>query len=290
MERPISTLKASRLGGVIRYFSQKTLITCATLAICALIATLISYAFILFSVSRGSAVFASPGMSFLFSCNGVVMIVLCVYAAFSETRYLAIAPTPRYVIYIGILWKIVLFAVISSAAAALHTMLDVLIAQGMNNAGIADIAINVYDFELYDEIASGGSIVHAATSFGEVAQMATRKALRSALSMIEWSGVWYLYICLLRRWKAPTLLVTIGTPILLVMLLVMPMLTGWMDRIASMSEAEIMQAMPLLYDLARTAEKVITFLVEKWPAVRAVIGVGCYALAYPVMRSTPQPN
>lgn len=290
MERPISTLKASRLGGVIRYFSQKTLISCATLAICALIATLISYAFVLFSVSRGSAVFASTGMSFLFSCNGVVMIVLCVYAAFSETRYLAIAPTPRYVIYIGILWKIVLFAVISSAVAALHTMLDVLIAQGMNNAGIADIAINVYDFELYDEIASGGSIVHAATSFGEVAQMATRKALRSALSMIEWSGVWYLYICLLRRWKVPTLLVTIGTPILLVMLLVMPMLTGWMDRIASMSEAEIMQAMPLLYDLARTAEKVITFLVEKWPAVRAVIGVGCYALAYPVMRSTPQPN
>ena len=109
MERPISTLKASRLGGVIRYFSQKTLISCATLAICALIATLISYAFILFSVSRGGAVFTSPSMSFLFSCNGIVLIVLCVYAAFSETRYLAIAPTPRYVIYIGILWKIVLF-------------------------------------------------------------------------------------------------------------------------------------------------------------------------------------
>lgn len=290
MERPISTLKASRLGGVLRYFSQKTLLTCATLAACALIATLISYGYILFAVSRGSTVFASPGMSFLFSCNGIVLIILCAYAVFSETRYLAIAPTPRYVIYIGILWKIVLFAVISSAVAALHTMLDVLIAQGMNNAGIANIAINVYDFELYDEITSGGSIVHAATTFGEVAQMAVRKALRSALSMIEWSGVWYLYICLLRRWKAATLLVTIGTPILMVMLLVMPMLTGWMDRIASMSEAEIMQAMPLLYDLARTAEKVITFLVEKWPAVRAAIGVGCYALAYPVMRSTPQPN
>lgn len=290
MERPISTLKASRMGGVIRYFSQKTLITCATLAICALIATLISYGCILFSVSRGGTAFAGPGMSFLFSCNGIVLIILCVYAVFSETRYLAIAPTPRYVIYIGILWKIVLFAVLSSAVAALHTMLDVLIAQAMNNAGIARIAINVYDFELYDEIASGGSIVHAATTFGEVAQMATRKALRSALSMIEWSGVWYLYICLLRRWKAATLLVTIGTPILLVMLLVMPMLTGWMDRIASMTEAEIMQAMPLLYDLARTAEKIFKFLVEKWPAVRAALGVGCYALAYPVMRSTPQPN
>ena len=290
MERPISTLKASRLGGVIRYFTQKTLVMCGMLALGALIATLLSYAVILFSASQGDAVFASPGMSFLFSCNGVVLIVLCAYAVFSETRYLAIAPTPRYVIYIGILWKIVLFAVVSSAVAALHTMLDVFIAQGINNAGIANIAINVYDFDLYDEIASGGSIVHAATSFGEAAKMATGKALRSVLSMIEWSGVWYLYICLLRRWKAATLLVTIGTPILMVMLLVMPVLTGWMDRIASMSEAEIMQAMPLLYDLANTAKKVITFLVEKWPAVRAVIGVSCYALAYPVMRSTPQPN
>lgn len=285
----ISMLKGSRLGGVLRYFTQKVLSVCGVLAACGVIASLISYALIVWYMPNLADGVDSMSLSFLYNANSVALIILCAYAAHGETRYLAITPAPRYSIYIGVLWKIVLFSVLSSAVAALHSVLDVLAAQALNNAGLARINISVYDVDMYRMISTGDGFVEVNT-MEAIARLAAEKAVHSAISMIEWGGVWYLYLCLLRRWKMATLAVTIGAPILLVTLLVVPFVTGWVERIAALSEAEIMQTMPLLYDLIELVYQILQWMVEKWPWVRAGIGLGCYALAYPVMRTTPQPN
>lgn len=286
----ISMLKGMRLGGVTRYFAKKALDVCGVLAACALVTSLISAGFIVWGTMQSGEAVGNLGLSFLYSANSVVLIILCAYAAYGETRYLAILPTPRYSIYLGVIEKIVLFSVAASATAALHTLFDVLIAQALNSVGLARIPIIIYSVDLSSVFSVGETSVRTAETFGQIAQLALHKSADAAIRMIELGGVWYLYLCLLRRWKGATLAVTIGAPILLVMLLITPALTGWIDRFAAMSEAEIMQAMPLIYDIVKFAEKVIDWMAEKWPWVRAIAGIVCYAIAYPVMRGTPQPN
>lgn len=269
----ISMLKGMRLGGVARYFAKRALEVCGVLAACALVTSLISAGFIVWGTLQSGEVVGSLGLSFLYNANGVVLIILCAYAAYGETRYLAIVPTPRYSIYLGVIEKIVLFSVLASAAAALHTLFDVLIAQALNSVGLARIPIVIYNVDLSSVFSMGETSVRTAETLGEIAQFALRRSADAAIRMIELGGVWYLYLCLLRRWKGATLVVTIGAPILLVMLLVTPALTGWFDRIATMSEAEVMQAMPLIYDIIQFARKVVDWMAEKWPWVRAIVGI-----------------
>ena len=280
-----SMLKASRLDGTLRYFTRKVLECEAALVMMALAASLLGYGIQVFTHSQGSI----NSLSFLFNSNGAVLIVLCVYAVYSETRYLAITPEPRFIIYLGVLWKILFFAAVSSVVAALHSVLDVVVAQAVTRLGLAQIAVEVYDFDLY-RLISGAGEMNVARTLGEVARLAAVKVPRSILQLVELGGFWYLYLCLLRRWKIGTLAVTIGTPIVLMTLMIVPMFTGWMDVIASMSEEEIMRSMPALYNLYNSLVQALRWLAEEWPAVRAVLALGCYLLAYPVMRGTPQPN
>lgn len=280
-----SMLKASRLQGAMRYFTRKSLVACLEITAVVLAMSLVSIAINIFAHVGGNV----NSLSSLFSANGLVAIVLCAYAAFSESRYLALTPMPRFSIYLGIICKMAVFAVASSLCAALHSIIEAALSQAVTNAGLAQITLEVFEFDIYGVLTDAGDM-RVAKTVGEVASMALGAVPDAAISLLTMSGGWYLYMCLLRRWKAATLAVTIGGPILLFTMILVPAMTGWLDTLVAMSEAEMMQTMPALYKMIQSLIDILRWIRDEWPFIRAISGLVCWLLAYPVMRGTPQPN
>lgn len=281
-----STLKLSRLQGVLRYFTGKSVVVALTVFVVMCVGTLIGMAMAAFAGIENPL----NGVSGMYSANSIVLIVLCATAAKSETRFLAIAPTPRWSIYLGILWKITCYALVGTLLAALHTFFEVFAAQTATAMGLVNMPVEVYDWnDLWGSITRMQGM-DIATSMGDVAKMILPAIPGQVVNMVIGMGAWYLYMCLFTRWKMPTLAVTIGVPVLLVTMVIVPFAMGWMDKIMSMSQNDLQQMMPVVFELLRLVENVGKWMYERWPIVRTTLGVVCWLLAYPVMRGTPQPT
>lgn len=282
----VSMLKASRLPGALRYFTRKVVNVVGVLVIVALCVTILNFAICIFAGVEG----AVNTLSMLFNANGIMVIMLCAQAAYGESRYLAITPMPRFSIFLGVLWKMVCFALLSSLVACLYSGFEALLAQAITATGIANIRVAVREMDLISEMMSSTAVGAVATDAGSVLMIALGRLPATVIRLVEYSGVWYLYLCLLRRWKMQTLLVTIGAPILLATMVLVPVINGWADAILSMSQNEMMQALPVLYDILNTLADIARWMIEEMALVEAITGALCWLIAYPVMRGTPQPS
>lgn len=285
----VSMVKASRLRGVIWY---NTLRVIKTVLFVSLLCVLLSVVPAMITVVWGGTVKLNS-LSLLYSINGTIAILLCARSAYSETRFFTSMPTPRWSIYLGVVYKMLLFAVIGTIAAALLSVFDALFiellnlfSQGKHQIGIWDlgelisISISMNSESSYDMV----------TTVGGVAGMVLGSLLPTMLSVFTASGFVYLYVCLLRRWKAATITATIGIPVLLITLLLIPSITGFYEQASSMTRTDILQSMPLLYSLFRAIEKIVVFIIDEWPIIRTLSGLGCWLLAYPIMSRTSQPS
>ena len=106
------------------------------------------------------------------------------------------------------------------------------------------------------------------------------------LWLLEWTSLFYLLGCCLRRRRGVTLAVILGVPFVCFMLMLMPFVSETTAALESGSEMQVMamglQWMQWLTSAAR-------FAVEQWPWIQLGAAIVSLPLSYLCMRGTPQP-
>lgn len=106
------------------------------------------------------------------------------------------------------------------------------------------------------------------------------------LWIAEWSCLFYLLACCMRRNKAITLTVCIVVPLLIWLLMLLPVVNQAVDLLETGTEGEIiltgMQWMKWLTDTAQ-------FFARHWQWVQGLAALVSLPLSWLCMRSTPQP-
>lgn len=271
-----SALKMSRFEGTLRYLWKKgwqLMLSVAGVVLLMEIAVYVLSVFVDGDIDLG-------GVSAMFSCSSVVMLMLMYRAANIDARFLITRATPRLSVYGGVIAEILLISALGVVLGALMTMLDAALVSLMANIAPQRYSINMWS--MYSTM--------RATTFGGATAMAWQNAWNAWTSTIQWCCFYYFYFCLLRRWKIQTLAVTIGVPVALFALMIVPAVTGFFDQLERLNEQEMWQLMPQFMELMRFMERAMQFVSEQWPVIRAVGAVACLALSYPVMAGTPQPK
>lgn len=271
----VSAMRQSRFEGTARYLWAKGWKLLLPGAVAIFVMELLIY--LMPALGLGTA---EQGVSTVFWYVSVCALILMYRAANVDARFLITRLTPRPSVYAGVVLEILTFTALGVLLAAAVTLAETGLV-----AALSGLAPGRYSVSMWDLLGQA-----RATATGEVAGFLVPYTGRFFLSTVEYCCFYYLYFCLLRRWKVQTLAVTIGVPVLMVVLVVVPAVNGFFDQIASMSEQELWQSMPVLMNLLRFMEEAVRFMIERWPVIRAVAAVACLALSYPVMAGTPQPK
>ena len=103
---------------------------------------------------------------------------------------------------------------------------------------------------------------------------------------LEWAAIFYLYGCLLRRFRVLTISVSIGVPLLFVILMLIPAVREGLSVIQGNNQGQILvlglKWLQILNDFLR-------FLEENWDAVQLTAALVSLPVSYLVMRGTKQP-
>ena len=106
------------------------------------------------------------------------------------------------------------------------------------------------------------------------------------LWLLEWTSLFYLLACCLRRRRGLTLAVVLGVPFVCVMLMLMPFVRETAVILESGTETEILaMGLEWMQWLARVAQ----FVVEQWQWIQLGAAAVSLPLSYLCMRTTPQP-
>lgn len=271
-----SALKRSRFEGTLRYLWKKgwqLMLITASVVLLMEVAVYVLAVFVDGSVNLSS-------VSTMFSATGVIMFILMHRAANTDARFLLTRATPRLSVYGGVIAEILVLSALGVIVSALLTMLDAGVVTFMAQGNPERYGISMWTMYTTTR----------ATTFGAVTQMAWENAWYTYTSMIQWCCFYYLYFCLLRRWKVQTIAVTIGVPVACLLIVVVPAVNGFFEQLDNLSEQEMWQLMPQFMSILRFMEDAVTFIVNRWPTIRAISAVCCLAISYPVMAGTPQPK
>lgn len=107
------------------------------------------------------------------------------------------------------------------------------------------------------------------------------------LWIAEYTAVFYLIACCLRRWKLPTILVLVGVPVLLFTVLLMPVVNEVGTALESGGQNQIVA---LLLKLITWLEKAAAFVAKHWQTIQGATAAVALVLSYLVMRGTKQPE
>ena len=125
---------------------------------------------------------------------------------------------------------------------------------------------------------------------GAFLNMSISKALSALpgqlLLLMEWSAIFYLFTCCLRRAKWWTLTVIAGLPLMMILLSVIPAARHAADVVASGNQTAIST---LGLQWLHWINKAMVFLRKEWPTVQLCIAAASLPLSYLCMRGTKQP-
>ena len=107
------------------------------------------------------------------------------------------------------------------------------------------------------------------------------------LWLLEYTCIFYLLACCLRRWKGATIAVLVGVPALLITLIVLPTLQGVAEAVQSSDQGELMT---MLFRFLGWLEKAADFTAENWQWIQGGAAFVSLVLSYLVMRGTRQPE
>ena len=261
----------ARLNGVFRYHGKVIgraliwilLILLASQVISLLLplVTHIQYTF--------SGIYADLSFTLIVSC------VFSIIAAHQSTRFLLRFGTSRLSVWLG--------NVVSLCAGAivflLGTLLLSMMAGGLTLA-LANAMPRKYIFQVFFGELQGPTLY---------TQTLTR-ALAALPSYIlytaEWTCLFYLLGCCLRRNRGVTLAVIIGVPMLLAILMLVPAVRQATSIVENADERQMLilgvQWMKYLTDF-------VHFVETQWPIIQLVAAVVSLPLSYLCMRNTQQP-
>lgn len=106
------------------------------------------------------------------------------------------------------------------------------------------------------------------------------------LYTLEWTSIFYLYGCVLRRFRALTISFSIGVPLLFVILMLIPAVRDALSVVQGDNQGQMialgLQWLLWLQDLLR-------FIEEHWDSLQLTAAIASLPLSYMVMRGTKQP-
>ncbi len=106
------------------------------------------------------------------------------------------------------------------------------------------------------------------------------------LYTLEWTAIFYLYACLFRRFRVLTISLSVGIPLLFVILMFIPAVREGLATIRGNNQGEILV---LGLRWLQILQDIIRFVEEHWETLQLIAGIVSLPLSYAVMRGTKQP-
>ena len=204
----------------------------------------------------------------------VTLVCACVVAGRS-TRFLLRFGTSRFSVWLGNL--VGLWA--GMIAMLLGTLLLSILLGGLVYLLAAALPQSFAIKPLFTGVAD-------AAVFSYTLRAALSSLPQAILAVVEWTSIFYLLGCCLRRQTGLTLAVVIGLPLLLMLLTLIPAIRQAADVVERANEQQIMllgvRWMKVLMDVAN-------FIENQWPWIKLGGAAVSLPLSYLCMRGTSQP-
>ena len=106
------------------------------------------------------------------------------------------------------------------------------------------------------------------------------------LNTLEWTAMFYLYACLLRRFRAVTISLSIAVPLMFIILMLIPAVREALSVVRGDNQGQMVL---LGLRWLQFLQNVLRFIEEHWDTVQLTAGIVSLPLSYWVMRGTKQP-
>lgn len=106
------------------------------------------------------------------------------------------------------------------------------------------------------------------------------------LYTVEWTAMLYFYACMLRRYKALTISLSVGIPLMFVIMMLIPAVREALTVINSENQGQLML---LGMKWLQIINDILRFIENNWDALQLAGGIASLPLSYLVMRGTKQP-
>lgn len=264
---------ASRFRGVMRYnqakMSQWVLWTMAVLAGAQLLS-------LLMSLTVKEARFSSTGVSINFPMTMLCTLICAHVAAKQGTRFLLRFGTPRTSVWLGNVlslmgWMLVLLfctLVLSVLTGGAVVLLNGIMPDRF-------LLINYFRPELATREVFSQTLADSLSALPQ-----------HALWVLEWSCLFYLLSCCMRRNKGLTIGVIVGVPLLLFITMLIPAIQQTLAAVENADNGEIMLMGLQWYQWLMKAAK---WVMEQWPWIQLLAALVSLPLSWLCMRTTAQP-
>lgn len=216
--------------------------------------------------------YVSSGISAEFGTEMTILLVFACILAKSSTTFLTRFGTPRTSV-----WLSSLIALFLSGTAFL---IGSLITSILVNYGILALSAVNPAFAVANRTLSGSAL--AAASLGE----ALSDLPMLLLWTLEWSCLFYLLGCCLRRSKAITLTICILLPLLIWVMMLLPVVRSAVEVVESGNQNDILMTGMQLFNWLTS---VMRFVTKNWQWLQGLAALISLPLSWLCMRGTPQP-
>ena len=261
----------SRMNGILRY----QYITLRSVLRLTLIILLVSQALSLLMPFVFDMNYQFAGIYADISITLVVALICAQMTANKSTTFLLRFGTSRTAVWLGNLISLFLGMIALLLATLLLSMVSGATVQALESA-------------FPDKYMFDASFYSSGTStYSDMLTDALRDLPKLALYAIEWSSLFYLLGCCMRRNRALTLIVIIGVPMLFMILMMIPAVRNVAQVIDEGNQGKMMLEgahwLKILTD-------VMKFVQTKWQYIKAGAALISLPLSYLCMRGTPQPD
>lgn len=126
----------------------------------------------------------------------------------------------------------------------------------------------------------------SAALYGQELQSGLKDLPQLLLYTLEWTAMFYLYGCMLRRFRVLTISLSIGIPAVFILLMLIPAVR---EAIAVVNGQNQGQIMVLGLRWIQILQDILRFVEEHWDSVQLTAGIVSLPLSYLIMRGTKQP-
>lgn len=265
-------MRRSRFLGAMRYHRAWM----GRLAGWCLLVLLAGNAFTIVLALAGAGELNMEGVSADFSLTIALLLVCACLAAHSRTRFLLRFGTARFPVWLSNV--VALF--LGTAAFLLGTLL-INLAVGGTVLALSGAMPDRFSLTAYtDALPSGAALL------GYTLRESLEQLPRQLMWLLEWTCLFYLLACCLRRRRGLTLAVVLGVPFVCFMLTLMPFIRETTAALESGTDGQIMA---MGFEWMQWLARVARFVTEQWQWVQLGGAAVSLPLSYLCMRTTPQP-
>ncbi len=256
-------VRNSRLSGVLRYQYR----TISRLVVWTLLVVLAVKLLALLTPSVIGDPYPFDGIRADFAVVFFAAFVIGILTAGRGSRFLLRFGTARTPVWLGN----VLVLLLGMAALLLGTFL-------------LNMLIGAALFPLSSLSPQGFSM--DAALYGRELQSGLKDLPQLILYALEWTSIFYLYGCMLRRFRVLTISLSIGIPAVFILLMLIPAVR---EAIAVVNGQNQGQIMVLGLRWIQILQDILRFVAEHWDSVQLTAGIVSLPLSYLIMRGTKQP-